>query len=291
MLDLPIYPINAPNANCSGLARTMDTPFYGAADWKHHFAFSARYLLDRLLATLQLKRDDQIAILTTTDAAYVSTCVSITSFNHATISRVITKKTRVAIIIHEFGYIYPNLAQLCTDLRSRDVLIIEDCAHIFGAENHPGRSVGSYGDYALFSLPKVLPVRYGGLLRQSPSAPNPKRLKTLKDSFSEQYASEFRKAYPLWRTMNDLRWQRYKIFSDRVGAKRMRRVLPNSVPWMVYIENASLPAKIASRIELGASLLTKCLLLPTNPLVPEAVFERVADALIFEYDENRKNCE
>lgn len=51
------------------------------------------------------------------------------------------------------------------------LLLIEDCARALGAES-AGRLVGSFGHYAMFSLPKCAPVRAGGLaLAETPFDP------------------------------------------------------------------------------------------------------------------------
>jgi dTDP-4-amino-4,6-dideoxygalactose transaminase len=47
--------------------------------------------------------------------------------------------------------------------REHDILLIEDCAHaLFSA--HAGKAVGSFGDVAVFSIRKTLPVLHAGAL-------------------------------------------------------------------------------------------------------------------------------
>jgi len=68
-----------------------------------------------------------------------------------------------AIVTHFFGIPQadmPRIADLC---RKHDVLLIEDCAHAFLGES-AGRSLGSFGDYAIASTVKFCPGIEGGLL-------------------------------------------------------------------------------------------------------------------------------
>src|SRR5437879_1894151 len=68
-----------------------------------YYGASGKRLLSAVLASLGLTRRDEIAILTTSGETYVTTCVSVTAFNFAKISRIVSLDTRVVIVIHEFG--------------------------------------------------------------------------------------------------------------------------------------------------------------------------------------------
>lgn len=280
MIRVPIYPIDAPKKNWASLTRTSATPFSEAEHWVEFFAQSARFLLDRVLSSMRLRCDDQIAILTTSDEAYVSTCLSITAFNHASISRVITETTRVVIIVHEFGYLYPNIIKLCASLRARGIAIIEDCAHVLGAKISSGLSVGSIGDYSLFSLPKIFPLNKGGLLRVSPTAPTGIQLSPEEARLSASIHQEFINVIPLWQDLNRLRLRRYEIFFDQIGSKIVQEKESNDIPWMTYVFDSGLSPQDLPNVEFGATLRKNCLLIPTNPFVEECIFEHIADAII-----------
>jgi perosamine synthetase len=69
---------------------------------------------------------------------------------------------RAILVAHFFGLPQPlaNLREWC---RQHDVRLIEDCAHaLFGTSD--GRAIGSWGDLAIASLTKFLPVPEGGCL-------------------------------------------------------------------------------------------------------------------------------
>ena len=79
---------------------------------------------------------------------------------------------RAVIAAHYFGLPQPmaNLRAFC---KERRIALIEDCAHsLFGMIE--GRPVGYWGDYAVASLTKFLPVMDGGCLASAnPDAPTP----------------------------------------------------------------------------------------------------------------------
>lgn len=66
------------------------------------------------------------------------------------------------LLVHAFGLPAPadEWADRC---RNADALLIEDCARALGAR-HDDRLVGGFGDYAIYSFPKVAPVYTGGCL-------------------------------------------------------------------------------------------------------------------------------
>ena len=69
---------------------------------------------------------------------------------------------KAMLAVHYFGLPQPfdAVAAIC---RAKNIALIEDCAHAyFGSVD--GRAVGSWGDYAIASLPKFFPVLQGGML-------------------------------------------------------------------------------------------------------------------------------
>lgn len=84
------------------------------------------------------------------------------SVNIDDIASKIDAKTRALIATNYFGF--PQkleaLRKFCDD---NDLVFIEDCAHSFFG-TFEGRPLGSFGHYAVGSLPKFFPVREGGCL-------------------------------------------------------------------------------------------------------------------------------
>lgn len=123
------------------------------------FTASGRDALFKALSHFNLDEDDVVTILTTTGNLYISSCVTNEIEKICKWSRAIEKKTKVLLVNHEFGFPYEGL----TDLLKHGYPIIEDCAHSFASQNEEG-SVGKIGDFVIYSLPKIFPIQFGGLL-------------------------------------------------------------------------------------------------------------------------------
>jgi dTDP-4-amino-4,6-dideoxygalactose transaminase len=71
--------------------------------------------------------------------------------------------TRVLMATHYFGFPQQEMATLRALCDARGIGLLEDCAHCLIGE-HQGRPVGAWGDYAIASSMKFLPIYEGGLL-------------------------------------------------------------------------------------------------------------------------------
>ena len=65
----------------------------------------------------------------------------------------ITARTKAVCLVHYAGYVC-DLGLISTYLKQKNILLIEDCAHALGAK-YGGSSVGSYGDYGIFSFQAI----------------------------------------------------------------------------------------------------------------------------------------
>lgn len=72
-------------------------------------------------------------------------------------------RPKVAVIIHYFGYPDPGLADFIQLAREHEAQVLEDEAHAL-LTDWVGGLTGRWGDAAIISLHKLLPVRDGGLL-------------------------------------------------------------------------------------------------------------------------------
>jgi hypothetical protein len=80
----------------------------------------------------------------------------------AYIERAAATGAKALLVAHYFGFPRP-LAELRRVCDKHGVALIEDCAHaLFGVTQ--GRPIGQWGDYAIASLTKFLPVSEGGCL-------------------------------------------------------------------------------------------------------------------------------
>lgn len=71
-------------------------------------------------------------------------------------------RTRAVMVTHYFGF-PQDMAPIRALCDARGIALIEDCAHAFIGE-HGGRPLGSWGDYAIASSMKFLPIYEGGVL-------------------------------------------------------------------------------------------------------------------------------
>lgn len=116
-----------------------------------------------ILEHLRLKPDDEVYISTSSSSPFVSSCVTSTIFNYCKPSRVVTEKTRLMFIIHEFGVPDPKTKAIVELAREKGIPVVEDCAHTFDSKID-GKLVGNFGDYAIYSLSKVFPMKGGGVI-------------------------------------------------------------------------------------------------------------------------------
>lgn len=76
--------------------------------------------------------------------------------------RRISARTRAVLAVHYFGFAQD--LQPARDLANRcELFLIEDCAHVLRGSSG-GKSLGSFGDFSIFSWRKFLPVFEGGEL-------------------------------------------------------------------------------------------------------------------------------
>lgn len=143
-------------------ASTFDTYFKGRKIWLK----KGREAIEIILSSLNISKSDEVFITTSSESQYVSSCVTSTVFNYCKPSRELSNKTKVILIIHEFGVPHPKTIQLCKYAKKNQIIVIEDCAHTINSliDN---KYVGTYGDFSFYSFSKLLPVSEGGLLVQN----------------------------------------------------------------------------------------------------------------------------
>jgi len=240
-----------------------------------HWGPTGRWLLGSWLDHLDLDRSDVITVLTTSQERYVSICVSVTAFNFASVARVVTDRTRVIIVIHEFGYVDTDFPKQCEEWRARGITVLEDCAHVAGITIGSAR-VGDYGDAALFSLPKIIPAKFGGLLRTR----KPFRLPTMDETTSSatmEGKAAAEASLPYVGRFNALRKERHQLLRDGLGLppwEPSKSVV--SVPWFSMYTDPGNEAYEAYFPDVSwgrATLEADRLQIPTNPLVPLREFE------------------
>ena len=123
------------------------------------YTINGRKAINIALGLCNLKKDDVVTILTTTENFYISGCVTKEIENYCKWSRKLLPETKVIFVNHEFGYPYHELLKL----KDYNLPIIEDCAHSFFSED-AAHTIGNVGDFVIYSFPKMFPLQIGGLL-------------------------------------------------------------------------------------------------------------------------------
>jgi hypothetical protein len=179
-------------------------------------------------------------------------------------------RPRAIIAAHFFGLPQPMsaLRQWCDEA---GVVLIEDCAHaLFGACD--GRPIGSWGDYAIGSLTKFLPVPEGGCLVSNRGTARPLALS------APGLVAQLRSAADMIETGVNYRGFRglNGVLSALFAAKSKRGTLVDSdfaSPDAVPVPGAGPPPAYLSidRQQIGRDITTACRWmaqhLPTSPVV------------------------
>jgi hypothetical protein len=181
-------------------------------DKDYLFFINAKNGIHYLVNLLGLQREDEVFISTSSDKNYVSTCVSATLFNYCKISRVLTEKTKLIYVIHEFGVPNPATENLVLEAKKRNIPLLEDCAH--GIESYiNGIRIGFLGDYALYSLPKHLPMENGGLLVGKHL---PKESDFYDANIAEKMQEDYNKFLPYLPYLSQKRKENFKFITENL---------------------------------------------------------------------------
>jgi dTDP-4-amino-4,6-dideoxygalactose transaminase len=121
--------------------------------------YGGRSALNIALSTFDLKPTDVVTILTTSSNFYISGCVTTAIEKFCKWSREIEPDTKIILVNHEFGFVYKDI----DSLKKYKLPVIEDCAHSFFSQNQE-ETIGTIGDFVIYSLPKMFPIQFGGVL-------------------------------------------------------------------------------------------------------------------------------
>ncbi|AZA81732.1 hypothetical protein C1637_03910 [Chryseobacterium lactis] len=133
---------------------------YNAFFGEHEYCLSGKEAIFNALDHYNLKKDDQVLILTTTSNLYISSCVTKEIEKFCGWSREKTDNTKLIFIIHEFGKVFHDMETI----KNYNLPIIEDCAmSMFSSDEK--ELIGQYGDFTIYSLPKFFPIQFGGILK------------------------------------------------------------------------------------------------------------------------------
>lgn len=240
---------------------------------------NGRAAMAGVFRAIGLAQADEVLIVNSSGGIYVSSCVTCSVFNFCKPSRVLTGATRAIFVIHEYGVPHPDMAALLTIARERNIPLVEDCAHALDSSSN-GMTIGNQGDFTLYSLPKVLPMGTGGLLR----GPGLSQVPPWPDA---QAAAALRRIFmSLVPNIGEYTRRRRMNFTAVAEAfPKLGLLFPLSEglsPFFVGLitQLASRIVQNSPEIVWGATLREDLLLVPTNPLItPETLVSAVRSAI------------
>lgn len=96
---------------------------------------------------------------------YLSKCVLDVLSHHIFSVQAADDKTRAILVFHQWGF-PQRMDKILPIAEKNKWLIIEDCAHAIGSR-YGGKLTGTFGDFSLFSFPKIFSTYTGGMLASS----------------------------------------------------------------------------------------------------------------------------
>jgi len=126
----------------------------------YEFTLSGKDAIFKSLSFYNLKKEDEVYIVTTSGNKYVSSCVTNEIEKYCKWSRILSSKTKLIFLIHEFGTVYKQIDELL----KLNLPVIEDLAMSMFSNNKSSQ-IGKIGDFVIYSLPKFFPIQFGGILK------------------------------------------------------------------------------------------------------------------------------
>jgi perosamine synthetase len=83
-----------------------------------------------------------------------------------TIKKCVSENTRAVVVVHLYGFIIPDIAEIAHFCKENDILLIEDVAQAMGTAIN-GKKAGSFGDFGVFSFhshKNITTLGEGGML-------------------------------------------------------------------------------------------------------------------------------
>jgi len=164
------------------------------------------------------------------------------NINISEIEEKITPQTKSILASHTYGT--PNeMDKILEIAKKHNLKIIEDCAHAFGIK-YQDKFLGNFGDCAIFSLPKFLPVVCGGMLILK----NPMEAKLKKPKFKFFNLIRFLRLFPFLATFSENFRSSYDDRKDNLDiARQAPKTSLKIFDW--YLENFE--EQISKRKELA----------------------------------------
>jgi hypothetical protein len=276
---ITIFPINHLEANCIPVYKSMslfhedpNTRFDEILKQDFTIFPSGKDAIRAIAMHLNLKRLDEVYITTTCDSSYVSTCVSATLFNFCRISRVLTESTKAIFAIHTFCFPHPDLERLRQIADEKGIPLIEDCISAFDSYTPQGIRLGSIGDFAVYSLKKIFPVNYGGLLTSRGFL-----IKGIEDAYLHNALKQWT---PFLKSMFQVRQNNYNYLQKHIG-KAIYGTLRKENPFMYGLQSSESEFIMKKYLdcEFGRTHVPGEVHIPTHPFIDLKQYDNLISVL------------
>lgn len=156
------------------------------------------------------------------------------------IKRVLKKKEYgLILLVHYFGFKITNLSEIVLLCKKNNLIVVEDCAHLYNFNSNYRSSAGSYGDFAFYSLHKNFPLKEGGLLvRNNNNSPRPL---FDKNKTENQLALKLLQ-YDI-KAIAKKRLKNYQLYDKLIGdiplVRPLKKIAANDIPhnYPIIVEN------------------------------------------------------
>jgi dTDP-4-amino-4,6-dideoxygalactose transaminase len=170
-----------------------------------------------------LKSNDHVLIVKSTDGPYISGCITQTIEKVCRWSQTPHADTKLILVIHEFGFPCPQEKILF--YKRRGIPILEDCAYAIGSKLE-GSSIGTYGDFALYSLSKHYPLPSGGILISKKKISAMAKRTIVSTKLKEFYRTIIRKSFASQRDWNRARKENWTFFAKELRTSGIQPYFP-----------------------------------------------------------------
>lgn len=214
------------------------------------FFASGREALLACLKHLGLYSQNEVLIIKNTNGPYISSCVTKTIEKVCRWSQKLSPRTRLGLVIHEFGFPCPEEKILF--YKKRGIPILEDCAYAMGSRLE-GAKVGILGDYALYSLAKYYPMPLGGLLVSKVKLSSKAHNLSISSNLQKLILETLYHAQPFLKKWNKTRRENWSFFSQRLSSKGFKPYFPlpkKVVPgvYLTYVPKDFQGEKVKARL-------------------------------------------
>jgi dTDP-4-amino-4,6-dideoxygalactose transaminase len=93
---------------------------------------------------------------------YISSCVLNILNKNSFPVRKLDDQTKAVLVFHQWGY-PQKMDEVLALAKAKKLIVVEDCANSFGSR-YKNQLTGTFGDFAIFSFPKIFSSFTGGML-------------------------------------------------------------------------------------------------------------------------------